>query len=558
VQLTSSPRRALGLVAVGALGMSTAVLGVTGTASAATTSFTFTTAASGSQTYTNLKQLEIEATPTDTCTVAWVLVGGAGGAGNDKGEILGAPGGRYAVTTEVYDGDVYDLFPGKQGGDAMYGKIGSKGGNGSSWGYDGADGGYDGSVYGGGGGGASLVGRHGDTALLGAFGGNGGGNTGTNGAGGLDGESLAHWAGSNAAEGPATNTGAGSISGTVTCTSAPAAPAPEVEQPGTPTVKWISAGDKSAMMQIWAGYVPEDAASTPVYEYSLDGGAWKKLATSSEFQIEPTITGLANGTTYSVRVRVTVDGVSSDATAGQPVTPYQPIGAPGDVAVTFDATSTTITWTAPAPVAGVPAVDGYDVGYSGGNYGDNLCTTAATVLTCTVTDTAWQPGATYTFSVTPVDAAGNRGESGRVEAVAPFPATVPTSDGPLTNAGSSTSLEPGQSITISGTGYMPFSTVTVVVYSTPTVLGTAEADENGAFTFTGKLPEGLAAGSHTLVAAGLDADGNPYHLTQAITVAGGPSLPNTGASIALPALGGLGALALGGALLFTARRRTAA
>ncbi|WP_091768098.1 fibronectin type III domain-containing protein [Blastococcus aurantiacus] len=545
-------------MAVGAIGMSTAVLGVTGTASAATTSFTFTTAASGSQTYKDLKQLEIEAASGSTCTVDWVLVGGAGGAGADaSSSISGAPGGRYAVTTEVHAGDVYDLFPGKRGGAATFGQIGSGGANGSSWGYDGVDGGYDGSVYGGGGGGASLVGRHGDTALLGAFGGNGGGNTGNNGAGGLDGESLSKWAGTKMVEGPDDNTGAGSISGTVTCTTAPAAPAPEVDRPGTPTVNWISAGNKSAMMQIWAGYVPQ-TSSTPVYEYSLDGGAWKKLATSSGFQIEPTITGLVNGKTYSVRVRVTVDGVSSDATAGQSVTPYQPIGAPGDVAVTFGAASTTITWTAPAPVAGVPAVDGYDVGFSGGEYGDNLCTTAATVLTCTVTDTDWFPGSTYTFSVTALDAAGNRGESGRVEAVAPFPATVPTSDGPLTNAGSSTSLDPGQSITISGTGYMPFSTVTVVVYSSPTVLGTAEADENGAFTFTGTLPEGLAAGSHTLVAAGVDADGNPYHLTQAITVAGGTGLPNTGASVTLPALGGLTALAMGGGLLFAARRRTTA
>jgi hypothetical protein len=48
VRLTSPRRRALGLVAVGAIGMSTAVLGVTGTASAATTSGTFTTASSGS------------------------------------------------------------------------------------------------------------------------------------------------------------------------------------------------------------------------------------------------------------------------------------------------------------------------------------------------------------------------------------------------------------------------------------------------------------------------------------------------------------------------------
>jgi len=117
-------------------------------------------------------------------------------------------------------------------------------------------------------------------------------------------------------------------------------------------------------------------------------------------------------------------------------------------------------------------------------------------------------------------------------------------------------------MTFVGSGYLPFSTVTLVVYSEPQVVGTVVADENGNFTVDVTIPANLVNGEHSLVATGVDAVGNPYVLRADFTVSGGIAssaqpggLAYTGASIALPMLGGLTAVGVGGGLLVAARRR---
>ena len=73
--------------------------------------------------------------------------------------------------------------------------------------------------------------------------------------------------------------------------------------------------------------------------------------------------------------------------------------------------------------------------------------------------------------------------------------------------GSSSTVAPGKTVTVSGSGYAPGSSVTVVIYSTPQVLTTVVADASGNFTVEVTVPAGLAAGSHTLVASGVDTNG---------------------------------------------------
>lgn len=113
-------------------------------------------------------------------------------------------------------------------------------------------------------------------------------------------------------------------------------------------------------------------------------------------------------------------------------------------------------------------------------------------------------------------------------------------------------------------GFQPFEEVTLVLNSTPVVLGTFTADAQGVVTAEFTLPAGIALGEHTLV---FDGDlGTHYEEiititaaagTTAVTTAGGDSLAYTGASVALPlALGG-GLLALGGGALVVSRRRSA-
>ena len=120
----------------------------------------------------------------------------------------------------------------------------------------------------------------------------------------------------------------------------------------------------------------------------------------------------------------------------------------------------------------------------------------------------------------------------------------------------------GQRVTLSGSGYAPGTTVTVLVHSEPQILTTIVTDAAGSFSVEVTLPRGLPAGRHTLVASGLDALGNVRTLTLPVTVARGTTrlgeLASTGADTALPAIGGLAAVAAGGALLLTARRRTTA
>jgi hypothetical protein len=172
------------------------------------------------------------------------------------------------------------------------------------------------------------------------------------------------------------------------------------------------------------------------------------------------------------------------------------------------------------------------------------------------------PGLDYEVMVWAIDSEGNDGEWSEpipVGAVAP-PASVPPSDGPLqAPPGAANGVGQGQKITISGTGYAPDTLVTILIYSTPQVLTSVWTDSDGAFTVEVTIPVGLAAGQHTLVAAGVDPNGVMRYMTLPVTVTEATAvLAYTGADIAAPAFGGLAALAVGGGLLFAGRRRPVA
>ncbi|HET6395079.1 MAG TPA: LPXTG cell wall anchor domain-containing protein, partial [Blastococcus sp.] len=201
-----------------------------------------------------------------------------------------------------------------------------------------------------------------------------------------------------------------------------------------------------------------------------------------------------------------------------------------------------------------------------GGMGGQLCETTAAVLTCTGEaeyGTEWQ------VSVRAVDTEGNWGVSS-AEALTgkiPYPATVPASQGSLTPAaGSSDKVVAGKTMTVTGSGYMPGSTVTVLIYSAPQVLTTTVADSGGNFSVTVTVPAGLAPGVHTLVAYGYDDNGLERVTTLSVTVSAagtatvtGAKLANTGADVTIPALGGIATLGLGaGLIVISRRRRTAA
>jgi LPXTG-motif cell wall-anchored protein len=534
VQLASSPRRALGLVAVGAIGMSTAVLGATGVAQAAPlTPIAFTVANS---------PLTIEA---GYCTVDWKLVGGSGGTAEDG--TAGAKGGELVITTDVRKDDTFTLFPGTAGSAGAGGIGGAGGTNADGQGNGGLIGTTpDPAGTGGGGGGAATTVRAGGSPFLFAFGGNGGDADTVTSAG------LGQGNGENRKNNMRVNStvttaplGDGSISGTV-----------QPCLPGTPAVNWITGGEKSATLQIWRGSIPEGDTSTPAYQYSLDGGAWQSLVSGGEYQYEPTITGLTNGTQYSVRVRMTTDRGASAPTAAKTVTPHHVPGAPANATATAGPGSITITWDPPAGESGITGYEAW-AGPSGqqNSGGVIMCEgLTADSRSCVLTV---QPGLVYEVGVRTLD-----GDTAFVTtAKVPAAATLPKSDGEMkAPAGASAPLAPGESRTLTGTGYAPFSTVTLIMYSEPQILTTVETDANGSFEVTVTVPAGTPAGEHTFVATGVDAAGNVRNTTLKVIVAGDGTakLAATGADIALPMLAGLGALAIGGGLLFAARRRSAA
>jgi hypothetical protein len=146
-------------------------------------------------------------------------------------------------------------------------------------------------------------------------------------------------------------------------------------------------------------------------------------------------------------------------------------------------------------------------------------------------------------------------------------------------------------VVLTGSGFLPFSTVVLTMYSTPTPLGTAVVEADGTFTATVTIPSGLAAGTHSLVASGIDDSGNPYALRMDVTLTGatgGPTdasgstgttvstgvstsgsagstgsgeargdLAFTGASVVVPCVAGLVTIVAGGALVLLGRRRAA-
>jgi titin len=277
--------------------------------------------------------------------------------------------------------------------------------------------------------------------------------------------------------------------------------------------------------------------------------------------------GLTNGTEYTLVLRATglddndvnVDGAESAPVTG---TPFKAIGAPGTPTVVVGPSSLKVSWTAPSTTGTYPFVKyGVKIPVSHGQSGGPEIVCETTALQCTLPVKA---GVGYPVWVVAVDDHGNEGvESDEVDSgVVPnpaAPATVPTKNGDLTlPAGATSTVVPGKTVTVSGSGYAPNTTITLAIYSTPQVLTTTVTDASGNFTATVTVPAGLEAGNHTLVASGVDTSGNVRYVNLAVTVSGSgkATLAYTGADVVPPALGGLAAVALGTGLILVRRRAT--
>jgi hypothetical protein len=122
-------------------------------------------------------------------------------------------------------------------------------------------------------------------------------------------------------------------------------------------------------------------------------------------------------------------------------------------------------------------------------------------------------------------------------------------------------LDPGETVTLTGTGFAPGGQVEVSILSDPIVLATVLADATGSFKVTVAIPKGLTSGEHVLKATGPSATGGLRVLSTSVEIAAststasGATLPTTGADPLPFAALGIGAVVIGG--LLTQRHRLA-
>ena len=294
-------------------------------------------------------------------------------------------------------------------------------------------------------------------------------------------------------------------------------------------------------------FTPGDDFGTPItnYEYQLDGGSWVALSPTDDSS-PVTLTGLNNGTEYSIKLRaVSTLGKSpeSDAVKVTPAVPTAP-DAPTSLSATALDTGVKITFTPGADNGS--ALTNYEYQLDGGSwvaFSPADTTSPVTIFGLTngteysiklraVNGVGTSP-ASDPVLVTPVAAPVKDGESlpeltpgSRQVTVDGVPVTVTLevqnttdlvlkSDGfELRLAGGCTGgacelledvdgnaymqLRTGGEVQVSGFGFKPNSVVHVWIFSTPKYVGKLNVASDGTFTGWLNLPAGITVGSHTL------------------------------------------------------------
>ncbi|MFI0460731.1 MAG: beta strand repeat-containing protein [Ilumatobacteraceae bacterium] len=187
--------------------------------------------------------------------------------------------------------------------------------------------------------------------------------------------------------------------------------------PDSSTLGAVTVGDG----RLTIAFVPGSTNGSAVlkYQYQLNAGAW---VDAGSLNSPLTISGLTNGTSYSVSIRGVNDvgdGATSNAVTA---TPASPPTEPRTVIATGSNASAVISWLAPSDNGGA-IVTGYTAtAYNAAVSGSVVSSCSTALTTCTITGLV--NGTTYYVSIVAINASGTGGESMPRAAVTPV--TLPS------------------------------------------------------------------------------------------------------------------------------------
>ena len=311
--------------------------------------------------------------------------------------------------------------------------------------------------------------------------------------------------------------------------------------PAAPTITNIAVGN-GALTVAFDGSIDDGGEPVDHYEYSVDGSTWVDVGGgASPF----TISGLTNGTTYSVSMRaVSVVGTGA-ASAATSATPTRPVESTMSSTTTSSTTSTTSTTVAQATTPTTPSVTTTTMAEPTTT---SVTTIAALATTAersqkaprVITTTTAQPTTTTvtpTTTSSPVDtppemttttlgevapavaAAGTEGPPAAPLTTAP--AVQEVSDGvrfELTPEFGVGDPAAGARVRATAMGLLPSTAVRLEVRSEPTLLAEGVTGAAGDAVLEGVLPAGLSAGTHMLSLSGTGPAGQPLVSVVALDV----------------------------------------
>lgn len=191
-------------------------------------------------------------------------------------------------------------------------------------------------------------------------------------------------------------------------------------KPNTPVLSNVTAGDQILTVS-YTAYTDVTNGGSPIskIEYSTDGGVtWVNSGTLANPFV---ISGLLNGSSYSVKIRATnAIGTSteSNSTLG---TPAGVPTSPRTVTVTAAPTSVVVAWTAPISTNGSAITNYTAYAFTASTGGSSVGSCTVNALTCTIAGLS--NGTTYYVEVVAINSVGNSlASSPRVSAL---PAALP-------------------------------------------------------------------------------------------------------------------------------------